>query len=144
MNYLRKSILFLSVLSLFSFLGCTKKQTAAPRTVHIAIQPSAAFIPLYIARYSKSLENALAEKNVSIVWQDFESGPAINESLFADLSDIGLIGDVPTVLALEKSNRMKMVGVPARGPNAYAMLARKYDDSINSYKDLRGKKVATV
>nr|MCR4821973.1 NrtA/SsuA/CpmA family ABC transporter substrate-binding protein [Treponema sp.] len=47
-------------------------------------------------------------------------------------------------LALEKSNRMKMVGVPARGPNAYAMLARKYDDSINSYKDLRGKKVATV
>ncbi|MCR4741387.1 MAG: aliphatic sulfonate ABC transporter substrate-binding protein [Treponema sp.] len=129
---------------MISITGCKKGRKLEARSVRVAIQPSAAFIPLYIARYTKSLENVLAEKNVTIIWQDFESGPSINESLFADLSDIGLIGDVPTVLALEKSNRMKMVGVPARGPNAYAMLVRKDDNSINNINDLKGKKIATV
>ncbi|MCR5189227.1 MAG: ABC transporter substrate-binding protein [Treponema sp.] len=140
----KPTIFILALLSLLLFSGCNKNKTPAARSVHIAIQPSAAFIPLYIARFTKSLENALAEKNVSVVWQDFESGPSINESLYADLSDIGLVGDVPTVLALEKNNRMKLVGVPARGPNAYAMLVSKDNQSIKSYNDLADKKVATV
>lgn len=140
---LRRFIFLLAFFSIPPFTGCKKSQKAKIRTVNIAIQPSAAFIPLYIARYSKSLENALAEKNVRVVWQDFESGPAINESLFADLSDIGLVGDVPAVLALEKGNRIKMVGVPARGPDAYAMLVRRDDNSIQGLEDLKGKKVAT-
>ncbi|MCR4579424.1 MAG: aliphatic sulfonate ABC transporter substrate-binding protein [Treponema sp.] len=145
MKHTQKALFLLIAVYFFVLsTGCTKKEAVSPRTVHIAIQPSAAFIPLYIARYTKSLENALAEKKVSVEWEDFESGPSINESLFADMSDIGLIGDVPTVLALEKGNRMKLVGVPARGPNAYALLVRKDDTSISSIEDLRGKKLATV
>ncbi len=136
--------LFLMASLCLFFPSCNKKASQSDRTIRIAIQPSAAFIPLYISRYTNSLETALKEINVKVEWQDFESGPAINESLFADLSDIGLIGDVPSVVALEKSNRMKLVGIPARGPNAYAMLARKDDTLINSYKDLKGRKVATV
>ncbi len=143
-RFYKISLLIFAVISLFSFSGCKKNKESSARSVNIAIQPSAAFIPLYIARYTNSLENALAQINVRLVWQDFESGPSINESLFADLSDIGLIGDVPTVIALEKINRMKLVGVPARGPNAYAMLVRKDDASIKSINDLRGKKIATV
>lgn len=135
------SILILTC-ALCLFSGCSKK--IPPRTVRIAIQPSAAFMPLYVARYAGTLEKALAPKKVTVVWQDFESGPPINESLAADLSDIGVIGDVPTVVALAGSTRMKLVGIPASGPNAYAMLGRKDDDSFSSTKDLRGKRVATV
>lgn len=132
--------LSLAVISAFSCKG--KKEPA--RTVRIAIQPSAAFIPLYIARFSNQIENALAPKNVTVVWQDFESGPPMNESLAADLTDIGVIGDVPTVRALGGATKMRLVGVPASGPNAYALLARADNTDFNSYKDLKGKKIATV
>ena len=125
---------------ILTFTGCKPQE----RSVRIAIQPSAAFIPLYVARYTNSIKNALAKKNVSVIWQDFESGPPMNESLSADMSDIGVIGDVPTVLALSGSTKMKLVGIPARGPDAYAMIARSDDSSFNSYIDMKDKRIATV
>lgn len=68
----------------------------------------------------------------------------MNDSLAADLTDIGVIGDVPTIRALSSSTKMKLVGIPASGPNAYAMLANSEDKTLNSYKDIKGKKIATV
>lgn len=141
---LKKFIFLVSILFVVFFAVSCKEKAQPVRTVRIAIQPSAAFIPLYIARYSHQIENALVSKNVTVEWQDFESGPPMNESLAADLTDIGVIGDVPTVRALAGATKMRLVGVPASGPNAYALLARADDSSFNSYKDLKGKKIATV
>lgn len=138
-----KSHFFLLTLILtliLTFTACKQAQ----RSVRIAIQPSAAFIPLYIARYTNAIENALKKMNVTLVWQDFESGPPMNESLSAEMTDIGVIGDVPTVLALAGTTKMKLVGIPARGPDAYAMIARADDSSFNSFEDMKGKKIATV
>lgn len=127
------------------FCGCSKTKRSSPGSVvHIAIQPSAAFIPLYIARIKGTIEESLKPLNTSVVWQDFESGPPMTQSLAADLSDIGVIGDVPTVTALSNGNTMKITGIPASGPDAYAMLARAEDTSFNSAADIRGKKIATV
>ncbi len=145
MEKISKKFIFLVSILFAAFFTVSCKEKAQPvRTVRIAIQPSAAFIPLYIARYSHQIENALVSKNVTVEWQDFESGPPMNESLAADLTDIGVIGDVPTVRALAGATKMRLVGVPASGPNAYALLARADDSSFNSYKDLKGKKIATV
>lgn len=133
-------LLTLILTLLLTFTACKPAQ----RSVRIAIQPSAAFIPLYIARYTNAIENALKKMNVTLVWQDFESGPPMNESLSAEMTDIGVIGDVPTVLALAGTTKMKLVGIPARGPDAYAMIARADDSSFNSFEDMKGKKIATV
>lgn len=141
----RIALFTLSAMLLFSAAGC--KEKAAPqnaRSVNIAIQPSAAFIPLYITRYKGYIEEALKPMNVNVVWQDFESGPPMNQSLAAELSDIGVIGDVPTVSALSAGNAMKVVGIPASGPDAYAMLTRAEDKNFNSAKNMKGKKIATV
>ena len=138
-----KSLLCISCLCLI-FAGCSKKSSESERSVRIAIQPSAAFVPLYAVRYNLALEKALSTKNVKVIWQDFESGPPMNESLAAELSDIGVIGDVPTVLALTNETKMRLVGIPARGPNAYAVIAKRSNNSINSYKDFKGKRIATV
>ena len=145
MKKIFKKLIFFVFISfaIISAFSCKDKKMPA-RTVRIAIQPSAAFIPLYIARFSNQIEDALASKNVTVVWQDFESGPPMNESLAADLTDIGVIGDVPTVRALAGATKMRLVGVPASGPNAYALLARADNSNFNSYKDLKGKKIATV
>lgn len=136
-------IVIVSVILQIFLISC-KKTNGQERNVRIAIQPSAAFIPLYIARYKGFIEDSLAQKKVSVKWQDFESGPSINESLSADMSDIGVIGDVPTVLALANSTPMKLVGIPARGPDAYAVLTQKQNTAFNSAKELKGKKIATV
>ena len=132
------------LLMVVSTTACKKKKADSNVTVRIAIQPSAAFIPLYVARYSGLIEDALTPQKVNVVWQDFESGPPMNASLAAELSDIGVIGDVPTVIALSGATRMKLVGIPASGPDAYAMLARKDDTTFMSWKDLKGKRIATV
>lgn len=144
MKKILKRFFFFGFVLFSAFFAFSCKEKQQTRTVRIAIQPSAAFIPLYIARYSKQIENALAPKNVTVVWQDFESGPPMNESLTADLTDIGVIGDVPTVRALAGATKMRLVGIPASGPNAYALLARADNSNFNSYKDLKGKKIATV
>lgn len=133
-----------TLLSIFA-IGCkNKKNNQGLVSVNIAIQPSAAFIPMYIVRYEGLLEKSFKDKNINVVWQDFQSGPPINQSLSAQMSDIGLIGDVPTVSVLSGSIPMKIVGVPASGADAYAMLARADDKTFNSSADMKGKKIATV
>jgi len=140
------SIIMLSVLlASCIFTGCSKKSgSAKARTVNIAIQPSAAFMPLYLCREKGWIEEALAKSQVTVNWNDFESGPPINESLAAGLSDIGTNGDVPTVSAIAAGQKVTIVGVPGNGPDAYAVLANAKNDAIKTFADLKGKKIATV
>jgi len=124
--------------------SCGGKKEAKQRTFNVAIQPSAAFIPVYVMREKGWLEEALASSQVKVTWQEFEAGPPINESMAAGLSDIGTNGDVPTVSAIAAGQKNVVVGMPGSGPDAYAMIANAEDDTFNSYKDMKGKKIATV
>ena len=111
--------------------------------VRIAIQPSAAFIPLYIAREKGWIEEALKEKGIEVVWNDFESGPPINESMAAGSSDIACLGDVPTVSALASGQDNEIFASACEAPDSYQMLARA-DSDIQGPADFKGKKVGTV
>ena len=111
--------------------------------MNIAIQPSGAFIPLIIAREEGWLEESLAEYGVEVVWNDFESGPPINESMAADLSDVGTLGDVPTVSAIAAGQDNQVVLIAAEGERAYAILTAA-DSDIASIADLKGKTIATT
>lgn len=112
-------------------------------TVNIAIQPSGAFIPLIIAREEGWLEESLADYGVEVVWNDFEAGPPINESMAVDLSDVGTLGDVPTVSAIAAGQDNQVVLIAAEGERAYAILTAA-DSDIASIKDLKGKTIATT
>lgn len=111
--------------------------------VHIAMQPSAAFLPLFIAREKGWIEEALAEYGVDVVWNDFESGPPMNESLAAGTSDFGVIGDVPTVSAIAAGQDNEVIAVAAQAADSYAILVAA-DSDIASAADLEGKRVGTV
>lgn len=111
--------------------------------VNVAIQPSAAFIPFYIVRENGWLEEALAEYGVEVNWNDFESGPPMNESMAAGLSDIGFLGDVPAVSAIAAGQDNELVAIAANGLTAYALLAPA-DSEVENAGDLEGKTVATV
>lgn len=111
--------------------------------VHIAMQPSAAFLPLFIAREKGWIEEALAEYGVDVVWNDFESGPPMNESLAAGTSDFGVIGDVPTVSSIAAGQDNEIIAIAAQAADSYAILVAA-DSDIASAADLEGGRVGTV
>ena len=90
--------------------GEIRHDGVATDEVHFAIQPSAAFIPLYVAKEKGWLDEAMAEYGVSVYWHSFDSGPPINESLLSGESDVGVLGDVPTVFAIALGQ--ELAGLP--------------------------------
>lgn len=121
-----------------------KEADITAKEVNIAMQPASAFIPLYVARQKGWIEEALKKYDVSVNWNDFESGPPMNESLASGESDFAFLGDVPSVSALAAGQDNKFVAIAAYGPKYYAMLISNDNKDIKSVKDLKGKKIGTV
>lgn len=126
-----------------AFAGETEADAYSAEVVNIAIQPSAAFVPLYYAKESGWIEDALSEYGVEVVWNEFESGPPMNESLASGSSDIGVVGDVPIVSAVAAGQDNVLIALTCDAPLSYNLLASP-DSDIESVADLKGKKVATV
>lgn len=110
--------------------------------VCIAVQPSAAFIPMFVARYNGYMEEALKEYGVSVIWYDYESGPPMNTSIAEGETDLCIYGDVPTVSAIDMGQEREVVGITAQAADSYAVVVLK-DSPIQSASELKGKKVAT-
>ena len=156
-NDLILDILIVIVLLILPFFFCRnmlseERSTAAASVsspgvstdeVHFAIQPSAAFIPLYVAREKGWLDEAMAEYGVSVYWHSFDSGPPINESLLNRESDIGVLGDVPTVFAIALGQDNVITATAAQAADSYAVLVPA-DSDITSVSQLKGKRFATV
>ena len=140
------AFVMISVFALALLTGCGKSDTdkneQSSHMVCIALQPSAAFIPMMIARRTGDLEKALKKQGVRVVWYDFESGPPMNDSIANGETDICLYGDVPTVSAIEAGCTREVVGISAQAADSYAMVVSN-NSPIKSAADLKGKKVAT-
>ena len=132
-------------LALAGSFGCAASadDSYSADTVNIAIQPSAAFVPLYYAKEMGWIEEALSEYGVEVVWNEFESGPPMNESLASGSSDIGVVGDVPIVSAIAAGQENQLIALTCDAPLSYNLLVSP-DSDIASAADLKGKKVATV
>ncbi len=151
-NFFKKTSKLLSVALILSLTlvigllgGCGTDNTAKnnDKTVNIAIQPSAAFIPLFVAKEKGWIEADLKAKGVTVNWHNFESGPPMNESLGTGSSDIGVIGDVPIVSAIAAGQKNELIAIAAEGPAAYAVLTGK-NSTLSNPADFRGKTIATV
>lgn len=130
---------------LLSGCGADKeaKGDSEAKTVNIAIQPSAAFVPLFIAKEKGWIEEDLKAEGVTVNWNNFESGPPMNESLAAGSSDLGVIGDVPIVSAIAAGQKNELVAITCEGPASYAVLAGK-QNQLSNPADFKGKTIATV
>ena len=125
--------------------GCGSDQGTGDKakTVNIAIQPSAAFIPLFVAKEKGWIEEDLKAQGVTVKWNNFESGPPMNESLASGSSDLGVIGDVPIVSAIAAGQKNELVAITCEGPASYAVLAGK-NNQLTNPADFKGKTIATV
>ncbi|ORT99128.1 ABC transporter, substrate binding protein (aliphatic sulfonate) [Anaerovibrio sp. JC8] len=126
--------------------GCGSEQAAKgkqAKEVNIAIQPSAAFIPLFVAKEKGWIEEDLKDKGVKVNWNNFESGPPMNESLASGSSDLGVIGDVPIVSGIAAGQKNELVAITCQAPLSYAVLAGK-NNQLSSPAEFKGKTIATV
>ena len=140
------ALIVMSVLVISLLGGCgygSIKDGESTNTVCIGVQPSAAFIPMFITRHTGELEKALKEQGVSVIWFDFQSGPPMNTSIAKAETDLCVYGDVPTVSSIEQGSVREVVGITAQAADSYAIVVTK-NSTINSPQELKGKKVATV
>ena len=117
-----------------AFAGETEADAYSAEVVNIAIQPSAAFVPLYYAKESGWIEETLSEYGVEVVWNEFESGPPMNESLASGSSDIGVVGDVPIVSAVAAGQDNQLIALTCDAPLSYNLLISP-DSDIASVAD---------
>ena len=110
--------------------------------IEIAIQPSSAFMPLYVARANGWIEEALKKYGITVTWSDFESGPPMNAFFASGSGHIGVAGDVPVISALANGQDNIFIGCIEAGAS-YCLIVPA-ESRINSIADLRGKTVGTV
>lgn len=135
--------IFTIVFLLLTILNFSCKGKNSVRQLNIAIQPSGAFLPMYIVKENEWLEEELSKDQITVNWYEFESGPPINESLASKVTDIGFLGDVPTVSAIAAGNKNLIFGIATKAPEHYAALVSA-NSEIQSPKDFKNKKIATV
>lgn len=111
--------------------------------IHFAIQPSCAFIPLYVAKEKGWVDEVMAEYGVKVYWHSFDAGPAINASMLKCESDIGVLGDVPAVFAIGLGQENTVIATAAQAADSYAVLVPA-DSDITCAEDLKGRRFATV
>ena len=124
------------------YSSSSAKWKEADSVIEIAVQPSAAFMPLFVARANRWIEEALMPYGVSVKWVDFESGPPMNAYFASGSGHIGVAGDVPVVSALANGQDNTFIASIEAGAS-YCLVVPK-DSRINSIADLKGKTVGTV
>ncbi|MCV3767827.1 aliphatic sulfonate ABC transporter substrate-binding protein [Rhizobium sp. TRM95796] len=96
---------------------------------------------LALAKSRGVLETRLRDRNVSIEWSEFNSGPPLLEALGANAVDFGPTGDVPPLFAQAAGGNLLYVGT-YKPPAAFHGLLVKKDSPIQKIEDLKGRKVA--
>ncbi|MBQ6442937.1 MAG: aliphatic sulfonate ABC transporter substrate-binding protein [Lachnospiraceae bacterium] len=140
----RLGCLFATLLLLLGLTtGCGIQGGGMAGKVRIAIQPSAAFVPLFVAKEKGWIEEALREKGLSVEWVDFVSGPPMNDALLNKDVDLGVIGDVPVVTVCAPGNEVEVVSIAAQAADSYAVLVPDGSGATDA-ADLAGKRVATT
>lgn len=141
--------LLLAVLTVASLLSLSKPARAEdkPTTFRIANpgvgiggRPVVAYGAWSLLHIKGQLEDEFKKDGIKVQWAFARgAGPAVNEQFANDLADISLLGDLPSIIA--RSSGVKTKVLAAAGlTNLY--IAVPADSSIQTFKDLVGKKLA--
>jgi sulfonate transport system substrate-binding protein len=79
----------------------------------------------------------------TVKFADFTSGPPILQAMSAGSIDVAGVGNAPPVFGAAGGEKIAIVGARSNNPKSAALLVPK-GSSINSIKDLKGKKIAVA
>jgi sulfonate transport system substrate-binding protein len=87
-----------------------------------------------------TLEQRLAQRNVTVKWTEFPAGPQLLEGLNVGSVDFGTVGEAPPIFAQAAGASLVYVGNEPPSPGSEAIVVPK-DSKLRSLADLKGKKV---
>lgn len=104
-------------------------------------QPYPLYSSVYVAYELGYLDVEFDAIGASYVWNEFNSGPLVNEAVAAGEADMGFMADLPAIIAKSTGQPIEVVSNVAYGEKGLAVLVPQ-DSDISSVADLKGKKIA--
>lgn len=145
-----------AVLAVASLTGCTAKnnntgsgnnaELNTAKHLNIAYQPAPAYLPIQVANDNGWVTDALKEagySDIEVVFTEFESGPPENEAFASGLQDVGVMGNVPSILGKAAGQERTYIGISENGEKTEAVIVPA-DSDIKTVADLKGKKIGLV
>ncbi|HWE89181.1 MAG TPA: ABC transporter substrate-binding protein [Pseudonocardiaceae bacterium] len=149
---MNRSLVAVPVLSLLAFgvlalaAGCVSSNGATnpgdnsfgngPVTLRIGDQQESLEMPL-------QLSGQLANLPYKVQFDQFNSGPLVDQAFSAGAIDAGFMGDTPAMFAQASGVPVQVITV-SRTDGPYDVLIARAGSGIHSLADLRGKKIATT
>ncbi len=109
--------------------------------LRIAAQPYPLYTPIYVAYEKGYLKEEFDKIGAQFTWNEFKSGPLVNEAVAAGEADLGFMADLPAIIAKSTGQPIEIVDNVAYGEKGLAVLV-KADSDLSGVSDLKGKKVA--
>lgn len=148
----RRSLLkrWLSVLPLVAAVAAPSAWAANPTVIRIGSPelgsgdkgfPGAG--PLAVARAKGWLEEEFKKDGIKVEWTFFRAaGPAVNEAVSAKQLDVVFLGDLAGVIGKARGLPTRLIVPSGRNSNSYLAVAP--GAGIQSFADLKGKKVSVL
>lgn len=139
----RKMILPIVILAIGLLLagcGANSKKTEAPdlKEMRITYVKAPLNIPSIVEKQQQSFEKAFP--GVKLTFPEIASGAKQTEAIAAGELDIAnALGGTSAILAAANGADVKVLGIYSRAPKAFTIMVK--DPSIQSVKDLKGKKI---
>ncbi len=119
----------------------TEETSAESAELRIAAQPYPLYTPIWVAYEEGYLQEEFDAIGAAFTWQEFKSGPLVNEAVAAGEADLGFMADLPAIIAKSSGQPIEIISNVAYGEKGLAVLV-KSDSEISSVAELKGKKVA--
>jgi sulfonate transport system substrate-binding protein len=110
---------------------------AADPAIRFAYQPSVAGAAMMVA----ASEGFFAAEGLKVESKLLASGPVVNEALVSGSAEFGVMGDVPSVIAVATGLPLRIVATIGGGAARERVMVPR-DSAIQSVRELAGKKVA--
>lgn len=117
--------------------GGAQAQAPAKQEVRIGYQK---YGTLTLLKGRGTLEQRLAQRNVTVKWTEFPAGPQLLEGLNVGSVDFGTVGEAPPIFAQAAGANLVYVGNEPPSPGSEAIVVPK-DSKLRGVADLKGKKV---
>lgn len=132
------------VVAMAGLAGCGQEKSAnaakKPETINMTYVKSPLNIPSIIEKKDQVFEKAFKDDGITITYSDLDAGPKQTEALAAGKIDVcHALGGTSAILARANGIDLTVVGVYSRAPEAFMIMTK--DPSIQSVKDLKGKKI---
>lgn len=139
-GWLWRSLLVLALCCGGCSKGATQTQEASATPHVFRVVRSKQLTALAVIEKRRTLENVLGPKGVQVQWLEFAAGPQQIEALSAGELDLALTAESPPAFAQAADSPIVYLARRAPSGKAVSCLVAA-DSSIQSVRDLKGKKV---